>query len=218
MCRSTVPWIRSSCLGISWRRDLWRLVFAGLFLWYIKHYMIDFFSQRKYKINVIKLLCAILASWFFLFYINPNPYLLKWSFIDSFDLIIHEAGHTIMFFLGDLVRALAGSLFQIIIPLILSSYFFFRREYYSSSLLLIWVGHNTLNVAYYMADAIIQALPLLGGDSVIHDWNYIFSTLNILPYSHVISGVFMFAGYSIMVFGALSVIYFSCTSEDGEVV
>ncbi len=166
--------------------------------------------------NVVKLVCTLFVSWFFLVYINPNPHLLKWSFIDSFDLIIHEAGHTIMFFLGDFVQVLAGSLFQISIPLIISLYFFFRREYYSCSLVLMWMGHNILNVAYYMADALVQELPLLGGDSVIHDWNYIFSTLNILPYSQVISGVCVFLGYSTMIFAVISALYFSCTSEEGE--
>ena len=43
-----------------------------------------------------------------------------------------------------------------------------------------WVGINLINVSVYAGDAIVMQLPLLGGDGVMHDWNYILTTLDTL--------------------------------------
>ncbi|MGL1102660.1 hypothetical protein ACSTLM_00430, partial [Vibrio parahaemolyticus] len=37
--------------------------------------------------------------------------------------------------------------------------------------------------AIYMADAKKQALPLLGGDGTVHDWNYLLGQLHLLGWS-----------------------------------
>jgi len=166
------------------------------------------------KNRYIKLGVTIVTSLYFLSYINSAKELDGWRMIDSVNLIFHEAGHTIFFFVGDFLHTLAGSAFQIFIPCVLALYFFvFRKEYFSASLLLFWVGQNIINVSIYMSDAVTQTLPLLGGEAVIHDWNYIFSTLGILNYTSTLSHISYNMGiWTIIVAGGLC-FYFSFKSD-----
>ena len=55
-----------------------------------------------------------------------------------------------------------------------------------------------LPIATYMADARAQDLPLLTvGDSedVIHDWNYLFGKMGVLPHDTDIAGLVRFIGW-----------------------
>ncbi len=122
----------------------------------------------------------------------------NWHFIDGVNLIFHEAGHAICFFLPTLITAAAGSSFQILIPLVCSIYFYQRCEPLSAGILGLWLAQNCSSVANYMRDAIPMQMPLLGGDSSIHDWNYIFSTLNILSQSVLIADCFTFFSYCLL--------------------
>ncbi len=113
----------------------------------------------------------------------------QWHFIDSVDLIFHEAGHTIFFFLGTFLNIAAGSGFQIALPLGIALYFFATQQKFSGALCLLWVGQSILNVSVYAADAKLMQLELLGGDGVIHDWNYLLSTLGLLKYTSSIAAI-----------------------------
>jgi hypothetical protein len=159
--------------------------------------------------HLIKLFIAIGATLYFLYYIRTST---DWHFIDNVNLIIHEAGHTLCFFFGQFIQILAGSALQILFPTTFSLYFYIKGDYYSSSLLLFWIGQNIINVSIYVSDSIIMQLPLLGGDNVIHDWNYILSRLGILQYANRI-GSFMF------LLGIITIIiasYFSITTSQRE--
>ena len=130
------------------------------------------------------------------------------TILDSIDLIIHEAGHPIFSVFGEFVGILGGSFFQILVPCIFTSYFFFwRKEYISGSVVLIWVGYNIMNVAVYMGDSIRQELPLLGGDGVIHDWNYLLSNTSLLKYTDTLSTITYDFGVFIVIGALVSVIY-----------
>jgi hypothetical protein len=159
---------------------------------------------------LFKLFISFLAAWYFISYAIHSKDLDNWNIIDSIDLIFHEAGHTIFFFLGDFIRVLAGSAFQITLPIVFVLYFFlYRREYFSASLLLFWVGQNIINVSIYMSDAIVQQLPLLGGESSIHDWNYILSYLNILEHTNTIGLIVYNVGFFVIIISAVMSIYFA---------
>ncbi len=127
-----------------------------------------------------------------------------WHFIDTVNLIFHEAGHTILFFMPGVIVALAGSAFQIIIPLLIAIYFFYQEQNISASICLMWMGQNFLNVSVYAGDAINMNLDLLGGDSVIHDWNYILSNLNLLQHTHSIALTFFWIGILAIVIGSVA--------------
>lgn len=150
--------------------------------------------------------------WYFL---NSALHSQDWHFIDGVDLIIHESGHWIFIFFGQFVSILGGSLIQVIIPTVFVLYFFFRRDFFSASVLLMWLGYNFVNISVYMADAVRMQLPLLGGDFVIHDWNYIFNALGLLEYSGAIAGLVRIIGIFVIITGA--VLSFRCLMDKEDV-
>lgn len=167
-----------------------------------------------FKVKYIKLAVSALFSVYFIFYATHAEDLSNWNLIDNVDLIIHEAGHTLFSFFGESIHILGGSLFQILVPIVFVIYFaIWRRELYSASILLFWVGQNILNVAVYMGDAIQQKLPLLGGDSVIHDWNYILSSTGLLMHTNILSTIFYNFGFLVIITASVLCFYFSCFSD-----
>ena len=113
----------------------------------------------------------------------------EWRTIDAVNLVIHEAGHTITFFLPQLLTILSGSVFQVLVPLVFAGYFFLRGDRFSSYVTLLWAAQSLVNVAIYARDAEVMQLELLGGDGVIHDWNYLLSNLHIVHYATLVGGI-----------------------------
>jgi hypothetical protein len=92
--------------------------------------------------------------------------------LDYFDLGMHEVGHMLTALLPQMLNFLAGSVFQVAVPLGLAAYFLFRRhEWSSAGFCVAWAGTSARDVAVYVADAPVQALPLVGGGT--HDWAYL---------------------------------------------
>lgn len=113
----------------------------------------------------------------------------EWHFIDTVDLIFHEAGHTLFMFFGEFIHILMGSGFQILLPLSIALYFFwYRQQRLSGAVCLMWTGMNLLNVSIYAGDAQAMQLPLLGGDSVMHDWNYLLTATHLLAHTPEVAG------------------------------
>lgn len=122
------------------------------------------------EVLVGRLAVTLLSAYYFLpASLHPE----EWRFLDSVDLIIHEAGHTLFFWSGEFLQILMGSGLQVLVPLLFLGYFFIRKEFFSSALVLFWVALSLNNVSVYMADALAMQLPLLGGEGVIHDWAYL---------------------------------------------
>jgi hypothetical protein len=110
---------------------------------------------------------------------------------DAIDLPIHEAGHIVFGWGSEVLVALGGTLFQLIVPLAFVVYFWRRKDLHASSVALWWVGQNCFNIARYVADARAQELPLVGGGE--HDWTFLLSTWRLLPQdqtlAHNVSGI-----------------------------
>lgn len=167
---------------------------------------------RESTTSFVRILVGVLASLYFLNYARTPD---AWHFIDAVNLVFHEAGHTIIFFLGDFIQAAAGSGMQVFIPAVITGYFFFKREYFSSLLTLLWLGSNIINVSVYASDAYLLQLPLLGGDSVTHDWNYLLSELDILKHALAIGQVFYGIGAVCILVGVAGIAYV-CFLELGK--
>lgn len=163
------------------------------------------------NINWIKIFIVLFISSYMFYYITS---LSEWHFIDNVNLIFHEAGHVIFGFLGNFIGMLGGTLMQILIPILSSFYFFRNNDYFSASLLLFWVSQNLFNIFIYMKDAVKMELPLLGGDSVYHDWNYIFSSLNLLDYTRQISLFVYIIGIIVLIFAIILSYRFSVHKVD----
>lgn len=116
----------------------------------------------------------------------------QYGFIDNADLVIHEAGHFFFMFFGKYIYTLGGTLMQIILPSIIFFYFF-RNEYRTGmQVSLLWLGQNFINISVYAADAQSKRLPLLGGNKVYHDWDFLLSEIGMLHYDAEV-GYFFFA-------------------------
>ena len=120
--------------------------------------------------------------------------------LDGANLIFHEAGHVLFLVFGEFLQVLGGSLTQVAIPAMCVAYFALRRQPAASAAALFWTGESLTNVAIYVADARRLALPLLGGDGGIHDWNYLLGRLGLLNQAELLGRlVFTVGGLTILV-------------------
>ena len=146
-----------------------------------------------------KLVVAVIATLYFsLCAYDPA----QWHLIDGVNLVIHEAGHIIFSPFGEFMMIAGGSLFQVIMPALFVGYFWYNSKYYSASLVLFWVGESILNVSVYVGDSLALQLPLLGGQDSIHDWNYLLSSLNLLPATAKIAGAIRLFGTVVIALAA----------------
>lgn len=116
---------------------------------------------------------------------------LSYSLIQTINLIFHEAGHMFLMFFGHTIHALGGALFEAGIPLLIALYFIAKQQYYSAAFGFWWLSTALLSISVYAGDALVQELPLLGGEAVSHDWFTILGNLGLFRYTDEISGGFM---------------------------
>ena len=126
-------------------------------------------------------------------------------FIHGVDLIIHEAGHTFFLVFGQFLHVLGGSLLEVAVPALCAVHFFRQRQPASLAVALFWTGESITDVAIYMADAKKQALPLLGGDGTVHDWNYLFGQLHLLGWAPSLARLTFGVGI-LLITGALVIV------------
>lgn len=136
-----------------------------------------------------------------------DPY--QWHLIDGVNLVIHEAGHIIFSPFGEFMMIAGGSLFQVIMPALFVGYFWYHRKYYSAALVLFWVGESILNVSVYAGDSVALQLPLLGGQDSVHDWNYLLTSLGLLPATAKVAGTIRMLGTVIIALAAFGSIKFA---------
>jgi hypothetical protein len=154
----------------------------------------------------LRLIVAIVASLYFLWCAYNPP---QWHLIDGVNLVIHEAGHLIFSPLGEFMMIAGGSLFQVIMPPLFVVYFWYHSKYYSAALVLFWVGQSVLNVSVYAGDSLDLQLPLLGGQDSVHDWNYMLSSLNLLPATRKIADAIRVLGTLVIALAAFASIKFA---------
>lgn len=112
-------------------------------------------------------------------------------FIDYLNLLIHEGGHGVFKIFGGFIYTLGGTLMQIIIPSMFVVYYFLTKKKFLTQIFLIWLGENFFNISVYASDARSKKLPLLGGNKVYHDWNYLLSKTGLLEYDLLIGKIFI---------------------------
>lgn len=126
------------------------------------------------------------------------------SFLHAVNLPFHEFGHILFMPLGTFMMFLGGSLFQILLPLILLCVFVFKqRDTFAGSIMLWWCGQNFIDVSPYIADAEYRALPLVGGGGEeSHDWGNLLTMMDALEHTHAIANASFTIG-SIIIIAAL---------------
>lgn len=124
---------------------------------------------------------------------NEDGYI---RFIDDANFWFHEAGHFIFGFFGNTAGLYGGTLGQLIIPIICAVAFWRQESLVSFSVAMLWFFENFFDIAVYVADARIQALPLFPpGPGRIHDWNEILSRWGVLHYDTTIATGFRIIGW-----------------------
>ena len=109
--------------------------------------------------------------------------------LDNVNLVFHEAGHVIFALGGEFIGILGGSLMQVLIPVVCGVALLQRGDHFGVALCGLWTGQSMVNVAIYVGDARQLALPLLGGEHVIHDWNYLLGRLGLLEGDRFLAGM-----------------------------
>ncbi|MDP9263970.1 MAG: hypothetical protein M3O85_06595 [Acidobacteriota bacterium] len=121
-------------------------------------------------------------------------------FIDAVNMVTHEAGHPLFGYFGETLHLWGGTILQLFVPAALALTFVRMRQLPGTTFCGFLFFENFLGIATYMADARALDLPLVsaegGGDGdIIHDWNAIFSQLNLLPYDTRIAAVVRALGW-----------------------
>ena len=128
-------------------------------------------TERRWR-QVLTVGLAIYGAWCVA---TPD----RFRFLDGLDLPIHETGHLVFAWGGEVITALGGTLFQLIVPLLFVMYLWRRGDRHAATVPLWWVGQNCWNIARYVADARAMDLPLVGGGE--HDWNFRLGVWGVLP-------------------------------------
>ncbi|HUF18423.1 MAG TPA: hypothetical protein VMS12_10310 [Thermoanaerobaculia bacterium] len=101
-------------------------------------------------------------------------------------LAIHEIGHVIFGFAPMFFAIAGGTFLQLAAPVATSAIFIRQRDYFGVTVAGFWLSYSLFNVATYAEDAKFRDLPLvsLGSGEIIHDWNYMLTSLGMLE-SHL---------------------------------
>lgn len=114
------------------------------------------------------------------------------SIFNGLNLGIHETGHLLFSWCGQFLCIAGGTIFQLAVPFYGMWNFYKQKDFFAVSLCFGWLSTNLFNLSVYMNDAIVRQLHLvspMGSEGIIHDWNYLFSHMGILPYCHIFAGL-----------------------------
>lgn len=106
------------------------------------------------------------------------------------DLGIHEAGHVVFRFGGEMLCAFGGSLLQCLAPILCAVALARLPDWFGVSFCGVWLAVNLYEVARYVADARAMLLPLvtIGGGDARHDWNFLLGELGLLGSDTLLAG------------------------------
>jgi hypothetical protein len=150
-------------------------------------------------------LAAALILYGLLCAISPHTF----RFLDGVNLLFHEAGHFLFGFDGQFLAIAGGTLNQLIMPGACVVYFFWKEQHFAAYAVLFWVAQSLFNISVYAGDAVVEALPLIGGEGVIHDWNWMLSDLGWLRHTRLVAGTIYTLGLLTLIISAAGMIYYS---------
>ena len=175
----------------------------------------------------------LLFTLFLILYINYKPYTTTphhitsiteyfftiYQFIINQTLgIVHEGGHGVCYILlcPKFVMVSMGTIFQWLFPFGIGFYYKRRGNNIAFYIGLFILGISMDYTAWYMSTAheglMLPAHKSFLGVDAIHDFNYIFSSLGVLAYESLISGVTRAIAYLLMI-GAVIAMFFEAFSN-----
>lgn len=148
---------------------------------------------KKWWFSVICIpFCWVLAEQFWMAlkweisfaWMYPYPFFLSPFFflIDNFLLITHEAGHTFFGFFGSrFITILGGTLFEILLPILIFVYGWWNQNRIVAQLGLLLTAFAWIESSAYAADAVTRKMPLIGNlPKSAHDFYNLFSMKGVL--------------------------------------
>lgn len=89
--------------------------------------------------------------------------------------------------LGQTLHVFGGTFWQLAFPAVVAGYFWRRRQRYEAAAACLWLGESLMYTAVYVGDAVVMALPRVGGS--IHDWNWLLYRMGLLGQSQRIAQI-----------------------------
>lgn len=112
---------------------------------------------------------------------------------------VHEFGHLLFAFGGEVLTVLGGSLNQLLIPIGAAALMMHYRDYFGVAVAGTWLSSSLLDMARYIADARAQELDLVGfGEDPGHDWAWLLSRWDLMAADLRIAGGVRFAALLIL--------------------
>ncbi len=126
--------------------------------------------------KIIIFILFFIWGWYFIL-AGINWEIIGGSFLHNAMLPFHEFGHVLFMPFGRFMSILGGSLFQILLPIIIMLTFIIQyKDNFAASIMLWWTGQSFIDLSPYIADAPYRNLPLiLGMGENAHDWGNLLS-------------------------------------------
>lgn len=121
--------------------------------------------------------------------------------LDTFTLMLHEAGHPILGIVSDRAMVYGGTVFQLLFPWLTLRHFSKLQQTDGIAVAWYWIAASLHNVGIYMADARAKELPLLGGldPEYSHDWSEIFGRWHLTRFDTFIGNTVMLIAWLILI-------------------
>lgn len=112
---------------------------------------------------------------------------------------LHELAHAFTMAFPAVITAAAGSLSEILFGVLLVYALIRSKAFFAAVYACLWLAFAFKDAGIYMSDARAQNLTLFSpfGDNAIHDWQFVFFRLGLLPHDTKIGGAFIVTGYLI---------------------
>jgi hypothetical protein len=102
---------------------------------------------------------------------------------------VHELGHLVFAFGGEIIGALGGSLSQVLLPLGAAALMAARKDRFGVAVCGCLLAYSMGQVAVYIADARAESLDLVSfsSEAQVHDWNFILERWRMLKHDVAIA-------------------------------
>ena len=127
--------------------------------------------------------------------------------------IIHESGHGVCYMLPcpEFIMVLNGTLFQVLFPVGIAYYYKKKGNLFAMYIALFFVGFSLHYTAWYISTAheglILPAHKSFLGVDAYHDFNYLLSAMELMPYESLISGLTRFLAYLLMIVSVIGMFF-----------
>ncbi len=123
-----------------------------------------------------------------------NSYYSAW--IEGWTFRLHEYAHSVFSPFGQVISIVVANYVLIAVLILIAKFLYANCDYFAFSVVGCLISFSLLNVATYIGDAQVQALPLLniGPNDAYHDWNYLLVKVGMLEHCALIAVITKFIG------------------------